>query len=203
MAMETTVLGYPRIGGHRELKKATESWWAGRIGRDELEQTAVRLRRETWETLRDAGLSTIPSNTFSWYDHALDAAVLFGAVPGRFSGLTGLEACFAMARGTDGIAPLEMTKWFDTNYHYLVPELGPDTVFQLAGDKPVQEYREARLLGIETRPVLPGPLSLLLLSKPAEPGFSPLSLLDPLLESYAELQIRLQHSRRRRSALLH
>ena len=89
MAMETTVLGYPRIGGRRELKKATESWWAGRIGREELEQTGARLRRETWETLRDAGLSAIPSNTFSWYDQVLDTAVLFGAVPERFAGLSG------------------------------------------------------------------------------------------------------------------
>jgi 5-methyltetrahydropteroyltriglutamate--homocysteine methyltransferase len=194
MAMETTILGYPRIGGHRELKKATESWWAGRVGRHELEQTGARLRRETWERLHDAGLSTIPSNTFSWYDHVLDAAVLFGAVPGRFSGLTGLEAYFAMARGTDGVAPLEMTKWFDTNYHYLVPELGPDTVFQLAAGKPLQEYREARSLGIETRPVLLGPLSLLLLSKPAEPDFSPLALLDPLLESYAQLLAELRQA---------
>ena len=185
--METTVLGYPRIGGRRELKKATESWWAGRIGREELEQTAARLRRDTWETLRDAGLGTIPGNTFSWYDHVLDAAVLFGAVPERFTGLSGLEAYFAMARGTGGIAPLELTKWFDTNYHYLVPELGPDTAFRLAGDKPLREYQEARSLGIATRPVLLGPLSLLLLSKPAEPGFSSLELLDPLLDAYAEL----------------
>ena len=185
--METTVLGYPRIGGRRELKKATESWWAGRISREELEKTTAGLRRATWETLRDAGLASIPSNTFSLYDHVLDTAVLFGAVPARFAGLSGLEAYFAMARGSDGIAPLEMTKWFDTNYHYLVPELGPDTAFRLAGDKPLREYQEARSLGIETRPVLLGPLSLLLLSKPAEPGFSPLELLDLLLDAYAEL----------------
>lgn len=117
----------------------------------------------------------------------LDAAVLFGAIAGRFAGLSGLEACFAMARGTDGIAPLELTKWFDTNYHYLVLELGPDTAFGLAGDKPLREYREARSLGIQTRPELLGPLSRLVLSKPAESGFSPLELLDPLLDAYAEL----------------
>jgi len=181
------VLGYPRIGGRRELKKATESWWAGRIGRAELEQTGAQLRRDTWETLRDAGLATVPSNTFSWYDQVLDTAVLFGAVPGRFAGLSGLDAYFAMARGTGGVAPLELTKWFDTNYHYLVPELGPDTTFRLAGDKPLREYQEARALGLETRPVLLGPLSLLLLSKPAEPGFSPVTLLDPLLEAYVQL----------------
>jgi len=185
--METTVLGYPRIGGRRELKKATESWWAGRISEAELAGVAFVLRRGTWETLRDAGLTTVPSNTFSLYDHVLDTAVLFGAVPERFAGLTGLESYFAMARGADGVPPLEMTKWFDTNYHYLVPEIGPATRLRRAGSKPVDEYAEARAAGIETRPVLLGPLSFLLLSKPAEAGFSPLDLLDPLLDGYGEL----------------
>jgi 5-methyltetrahydropteroyltriglutamate--homocysteine methyltransferase len=185
--MDTTVLGYPRIGLRRELKKATEAYWAGQADAAELEQTAAGLRRQTWETLRDAGLTGIPSSTFSRYDHVLDTAVLVGAVPDRFAGLDGLEAYFAMARGADGIAPLELTKWFDTNYHYLVPELGPHTALRLAGDQPVREYAEARALGIETRPVLLGPVSFLLLSKPAEPGFAPLDLLDPLLDVYARL----------------
>jgi 5-methyltetrahydropteroyltriglutamate--homocysteine methyltransferase len=185
--METTVLGYPRIGGHRELKKATESYWAGRTGPAGLEETAARLRRDTWATLREAGLTGIPSNTFSLYDHVLDTAVVFGAVPDRFAGLAGLDAYFAMARGADGVPPLEMTKWFDTNYHYLVPELGPDTRLRLAGDKPQREYAEAAAMGIDTRPVLLGPLSFLLLSKPAEPGFRPLALLDTLLDAYEEL----------------
>jgi len=187
MAMETTVLGYPRIGGRRELKKATEAFWAGRTSADSLEETAAGLRRQTWETLRDAGLAGIPSNTSSLYDHVLDTAVMVNAVPGRFAGLAGLNAYFAMARGADGIAPLEMTKWFDTNYHYLVPELGPGTDLRLVGDKPVREYLEARSLGIETRPVLLGPLSFLLLSKPAEPGFEPLILLELLLDAYGQL----------------
>ena len=185
--METTVLGYPRIGARRELKQATEAFWAGRSGPADLAAAAVALRRETWETLRDAGLTGIPSNTFSLYDHVLDAALMVNAVPARFAGLEDLGAYFAMARGGDGIAPLELTKWFDTNYHYLVPELGPGTDLRLAGDKPVREYTEARSYGIETRPVLLGPLSFLLLSKPAEPGFRPLALLDPLLEVYARL----------------
>ena len=185
--METTVLGYPRIGGQRELKKATEAYWSGRDTAAGLEETAAALRRQAWETLRDAGLSAIPSNTFSLYDHVLDAAVLVGAIPERFAGLEGLDAYFAMARGAEGVAALELTKWFDTNYHYLVPELGPETDLRLTGDKPLREYREARELGIETRPVLLGPVSFLLLSKPAEPGFQPLSLLDPLLDAYAEL----------------
>jgi 5-methyltetrahydropteroyltriglutamate--homocysteine methyltransferase len=189
--METTVLGYPRIGGRRELKKATEAFWAGRETAASLEETAATLRQQTWETLGDAGLTGIPSNTFSLYDHVLDAAVLYNAVPGRFAGLDGLDAYFAMARGAEGVAPLELTKWFDTNYHYLVPELGPGTELRLAGDKPLREYQEARALGIETRPVLLGPVSFLLLSKPAEPGFRPLSLLDPLLDAYGQLLAEL------------
>jgi 5-methyltetrahydropteroyltriglutamate--homocysteine methyltransferase len=189
--METTVLGYPRIGVGRELKKATEAFWAGLETRAGLTETAATLRRQTWETLRNAGLSGIPSNTFSLYDHVLDTAVLFNAVPERFAGLDGLDAYFAMARGTEGIVPLELTKWFDTNYHYLVPELGPGTQLRLAGDKPLLEYLQARSYGIETRPVLLGPLSFLLLSKSAEPGFEPLSLLDPLLDAYGQLLEKL------------
>jgi 5-methyltetrahydropteroyltriglutamate--homocysteine methyltransferase len=185
--METTVLGYPRIGARRELKKATEAFWAGRSDAAELEATGAALRRQTWETLRDAGLTGIPSNTFSLYDHVLDTAVLVNAVPGRFAGLDGLDAYFAMARGADRIAPLELTKWFDTNYHYLVPELGPGADLRPGGDKPLREYAEARSYGIETRPVLLGPLSFLLLSKPADPGFRPLALLDQLLDVYAQL----------------
>jgi 5-methyltetrahydropteroyltriglutamate--homocysteine methyltransferase len=185
--MESTVLGYPRIGARRELKKATEAYWAGRETAAGLEETAAGLRRQTWETLRDAGLSDLPSNTFSLYDHVLDTAVMVNAVPKRFAGLEGLDAYFAMARGAEGITALELTKWFDTNYHYLVPELEQATDLRLAGDKPVREYLEARQLGIETRPVLLGPVSFLLLSKAVEPGFQPLDLLDPLLVAYEQL----------------
>jgi len=112
---------------------------------------------------------------------------MVGAVPKRFAGLAGLDAYFPMARGADGVAPLELTKWFDTDYHYLVPELGPGTDLRLAGDKPLYEYTEAWSLGVETRPVLLGPVSFLLLSKAAEPGFWPLILLDLLLDVYAKL----------------
>jgi 5-methyltetrahydropteroyltriglutamate--homocysteine methyltransferase len=185
--MESTVLGYPRIGPQRELKKATEAYWAGRETAAGLEQTAAGLRRQAWETLRDAGLSDIPSNTFSLYDHVLDTAVMVNAVPKRFAALEGLDAYFAMARGADGITALELTKWFDTNYHYLVPELEQATELRLVGDKPVREYREAKQLGIETRPALLGPVSFLLLSKAVEPGFAPLDLLDPLLVAYEQL----------------
>jgi 5-methyltetrahydropteroyltriglutamate--homocysteine methyltransferase len=185
--MESTVLGYPRIGPQRELKKATEAYWAGRETAAGLEQTAAGLRRQTWETLRDAGLPDIPSNTFSLYDHVLDTAVMVNAVPKRFAGLEGLDAYFAMARGAEGVTALELTKWFDTNYHYLVPELEQATDLRLVGDKPVKEYREAKQLGIETRPVVLGPVSFLLLSKAVEPGFASLDLLDPLLVAYEQL----------------
>lgn len=189
--METTVLGYPRIGARRELEEATEAFWAGRETGAGLRETAAALRRRAWETMRDAGLSGIPSNTFSLYDHVLDTAVLFNAVPQRFAGRDGLDAYFAMARGTDGIVPLEPAQWFDTDYRYLVPEVGPGTDLRLAGEKPVLEYLQARSYGIETRPVLLGPVSFLLLSRPAEAGFQPLSLLDPLLDAYAQLLEKL------------
>jgi 5-methyltetrahydropteroyltriglutamate--homocysteine methyltransferase len=190
--VETTVLGYPRIGARRELEKATDAFLAGRETRVSLTDTAAALRRETWETLRDAGLSGIPSNTFSLCDHVLDTAVMFNAVPERFAALDGLNAYFAMARGADGVAPLERRKWFDTDYQYLVPELGRGTDLRLAEYKPVLEYLQARSYGIETRPVLLGPLSFLLLSKPAEPGFQPLVLLDRLLDVYEQLLEKLQ-----------
>jgi 5-methyltetrahydropteroyltriglutamate--homocysteine methyltransferase len=192
----STVLGYPRIGPRRELKRVVESYWAGQTGREELERTARDLRVKTWTTLAEAGLDSVPGNTFSYYDHVLDTAVLFGAVPGRFRGLglSELDTYFAMARGHEGVAPLELTKWFDTNYHYLVPELGPGTRFTLTGDKPIAEYREAEELGVATRPVVLGPLTFLLLAKAAAgapKGFAPLELLDPLLDAYAELLARL------------
>src|ERR1700758_2750005 len=189
--METTVLGYPRTGAQGELEKATEAFWAGHETRAHLTETAAALRRQTWETLRDAGLSEIPSNTFSLHDHVLDTAVMVNAVPERFAGLDGLGAYFAMARGAEGIAPLERAQWFDTSYHYLVPELGPGTDLRLAQCKPVLEYLQARSYGIETRPVLLGPLSFLLLSRPAAPGFRPLVLLDPLRDGYEQLLEKL------------
>jgi 5-methyltetrahydropteroyltriglutamate--homocysteine methyltransferase len=189
--METTVLGYPRIGARRELEEATAAFLAGRQTRAGLTGTAAALRRQAWETLREAGLSSIPSNTFSLHDHVLDTAVMVNAVPERFAGLDGLNAYFAMARGVAGIAPLKAANWFDTSYRYLVPELGPATDLRLAGVKPVLEYLQARSYGIETRPVLLGPLSFLLLSRSVEPGFAPLALLDPLLDAYEQLLEKL------------
>ncbi|MCP2257831.1 methionine synthase (B12-independent) [Streptoalloteichus tenebrarius] len=190
--MKSTILGYPRIGPRRELKRAVERYWAGGIDERELTATAAELRRSCWRQLRDAGLDEIPSGTFSFYDHVLDTAVLFDAVPERYRrlGLGRLDTTFAMARGTNEVAPLEMTKWFDTNYHYVVPEIGPETVFRLAGRTPLAEVAEAREVGVDPRPVLLGPVTFLLLSTAspgAEPGFRPLDRLDDLVERYAEL----------------
>ncbi|MDV6013675.1 5-methyltetrahydropteroyltriglutamate--homocysteine S-methyltransferase [Haloechinothrix sp. LS1_15] len=188
----TTVLGYPRIGPDRELKRALEGYWSGRIDESELVTTGRKLRQDTWRELAEAGLDSVPSNTFSYYDQVLDTAALFGALPERFTrlGLSELDTYFAAARGAPDAPPMEMTKWFDTNYHYLVPELGPETRFSVAGGKPLDEYREARALGITTRPVLVGPLTFLLLAKPADgtpDDFESLRLLEPLLQAYAEL----------------
>lgn len=188
----STVLGYPRIGPHRELKHAVEAYWAGRIDSAALYQQAARLRADVWRTLRDAGLSSIPSNTFSFYDHMLDAAVAVDAVPDRFRrlGLPDLDTYFAMARGTTTEPALELTKWFDTNYHYLVPEVGPDTAFTARPDKALAEYAEAAAMGVTTRPVLVGPATFLLLAKPAPnapAGFQPFARLDDLVSTYADI----------------
>ncbi|RZS44751.1 methionine synthase (B12-independent) [Herbihabitans rhizosphaerae] len=199
-AIGSTVLGYPRIGPHRELKRALEAYWSGRAGPDAgpdaLADTARELRAATSIGLAESGLDSVPGNTFSYYDHVLDTATLFDAVPRRYRelGLSTVDTYFAMARGRDQVAPLELTKWFDTNYHYLVPEIGPDTVPRLVGDKPVAEFAEALRLGVLTRPVLLGPVSFLLLAKrsaDAPEDFAPLDLLDRLVDCYAELLARL------------
>ncbi|TCN46264.1 methionine synthase (B12-independent) [Rhodococcus sp. SMB37] len=180
-AFHATVLGSARIGPNRELKKAVESYWAGMIDRDALEKVAADLRAGTWAAQRDAGLDSIPVNTFSFYDHVLDTAAMLGALPPRVSGIADdLDRYFAAARGNDDVAPLEMTKWFDTNYHYLVPEIGPDTVFTLDASKVLSEVAEARALGVPARPVVVGPLTFLLLSKSVDG-------LGPLLDRVGEL----------------
>ncbi|WP_344146747.1 5-methyltetrahydropteroyltriglutamate--homocysteine S-methyltransferase [Kribbella yunnanensis] len=183
--------GYPRQGPNRELKKAIEGYWKGTVTADALRQTAAELRRSNWQQLADAGIDEVPTGDFSYYDHVLDTSVLLGAIPARHRAAVNADALdgyFAMARGTQEVAPLEMTKWFDTNYHYLVPELGPDTTFAADSTKQVAELREALALGLKARPVLIGPITYLLLAKPA-PGidFEPLSLLPRILPVYAEI----------------
>ena len=193
----SSVHGYPRIGPRRDLKFATEGHWAGKVTAVELEDVAREIRRDNWEFMREAGIDLIPSNDFSLYDQVLDTAAMVGAVPPRFEhggGEVSLETYFAMARGRQDAVAMEMTKWFDTNYHYIVPELGPETEFAPSSTKPLDEFAEARELGIVTKPVLVGPVTFLLLSKAAADApadFHPLSLLDDLLGVYAELLTKL------------
>ncbi|MGV0797703.1 5-methyltetrahydropteroyltriglutamate--homocysteine S-methyltransferase, partial [Mycolicibacterium elephantis] len=178
----------PRIGPNRELKRALEKYWAGGIERAELESVAATLRRQTAESLAAAGLDSVPVNTFSYYDHVLDTAVMLGALPARVAGIADdLDRYFAAARGTDEVAPLEMTKWFDTNYHYIVPELGPDTRFSLNPAKVLAELKEARALDVPARPVVVGPITFLALSKAVDGADAPLGRLDELVAVYAEL----------------
>src|SRR5437588_8609351 len=192
--MATTInLGYPRIGARRELKRALEGYWKGALDADQLRQTAAAIRAANWAAQRDAGIDSIPANDFSLYDHVLDTIALVGAVPPRYGwdgGTVDLDLYFALARGEQDerrdVPALEMTKWFDTNYHYLVPEFHPGQEFRLSDTKPFDELAEARALGIAARPVLLGPVSFLLLGKVREEdgraGFDPLvELLDPLL----------------------
>jgi 5-methyltetrahydropteroyltriglutamate--homocysteine methyltransferase len=190
-------LGFPRIGANRELKKALESYWAGTIDRAELESAGAALRETSWRRQQQAGLEHIPSNDFSYYDQVLDTCAMVGAVPPRYGDLKDyidLDTYFAMARGAqDGrdVVAMEMTKWFDTNYHYIVPEFARDQKFTLASTKPLDEFTEAQRLGIRTRPVLLGPVSFLLLGKSKDPGVEPLDLLDDLLPVYEEILQRL------------
>ena len=194
-----TILGYPRIGRMRELKKALESFWKGAASEADLEAAAAALRTENRDRLAALGLgrqdSSIPSN-FSFYDHVLDAAVTFGAIPSRFGdlrqadGSVTLAGYSTIARGEGAKAPLEMTKWFDSNYHYLVPEIGPETEFTLSSTRWVDEFLEAKEAGFITRPVITGPLTFLYLAKPSDDaptGFEPIERLSDLVAVYAEL----------------
>ncbi len=197
MSVKTSNLGFPRIGAHRELKKAQESFWSGKISESELFEVAAKLRKQNWLAQKDAGIDFIPSNDFSLYDQMLDMAVMIGAIPKRYHSTdNSLIRYFAMARGLQDkkngidLQAMEMTKWFDTNYHYIVPELEVKQFFKLNAAKILSEIKEARSYGVETRPVIIGPVSFLLLSKfDAEkyPFASTLELLDSLLPCYEEL----------------
>jgi 5-methyltetrahydropteroyltriglutamate--homocysteine methyltransferase len=183
-----TVTGSPRIGPHRELKRATEGYWAGRTSRSELESVAATLRRDMWAGLAAAGLDSVPVNTFSYYDQMLDTAFMLSALPVRVTKVSDeLDQYFALARGNDDIAPLEMTKWFDTNYHYLVPEIEPATRFALNPDKVLSELKGALGQGIPARPVVIGPVTFLLLSKGIKGGGAPIERLKELVPIYSEL----------------
>ena len=186
-------LGFPRIGPKRELKKAVEAFWKGDSSEKELQKTAKDIRKANWELQKKAGIDQIPSNDFSFYDQVLDTIALLGAVPERYDfngGNVSLETYFAMARGQQAngkdVTAMEMTKWFDTNYHFIVPELSGDQEFKLSSTKIFDEFNEAKELGITTKPVLLGPVSFLLLSKMKDKGDA-LSLLPKLLPVYAEI----------------
>lgn len=186
-------LGFPRIGARRELKKATESYWKADINAAALEAVAKELRATHWKAQKDAGLDIIPSNDFSYYDQMLDISAVVGNVPSRFNWVGGrvdLDTYFAMARGLKDAFACEMTKWFDTNYHYIVPEFTAETVFSLASTKPIDHYSEAKGLGIETRPVLIGPLTYLKLGK-IKGDADVLTLLPGLLAVYEQLLTKL------------
>ena len=196
--LKTANLGFPRIGANRELKKAIESYWKKTSSLADLQKSAAEIRAKNWQTQKAAGVASIPSNDFSFYDQILDAQALFGAVPDRFNfkgGNVDLDLYFAMARGAqrDGIdvTAMEMTKWFDTNYHYIVAEFKKGQQFKISSTKIFDEYLEAKNLGIETRPVVIGPVTFLLLGKSVD-GSEKLDLLDNLLSAYKELFAKLQ-----------
>ncbi len=192
MAIATN-LGFPRLGANRELKQAVESYWAGKVTEESLLRTGAIIRRDNWLVQQKAGIDHVPSNDFSLYDQVLDTTAMLGAVPERYgheSGLVSLETYFAMARGTIGddeipsVPAMDMTKWFDTNYHYIVPELEIGMKFKLSSTKVVDEFIEARDMGVATRPVLLGPVTYLLLSKTNDPKQDPLAMLESILPVY-------------------
>ncbi len=186
-------IGYPRIGPKRELKVALENFWKSDISEAELQTVAKDLRRKNWQTQKENGVDLISSNDFSFYDQVLDTICLLGAIPKRYKWdgkEVSLKTYFAMARGSQtselDVPALEMTKWFDTNYHYLVPELSKDQAFKLSTNKPFEEFKEAKKFGFNTKPIILGPLSFLLLAKGLD-GFKTINLLDKILPVYKEI----------------
>lgn len=203
--LKTNNLGYPRIGALRELKKANEAYWAKKIGQQELLQAARTIREGNWKTQQEAGIDLIPSNDFSFYDQVLDLTLTVGAIPARYQGFAlegpssyNLDLYFAMARGFQqgdvDVTAMEMTKWFDTNYHYIVPEFVKDQQFRLTSEKVINEFNEAKKLGVLTKPVLLGPITYLLLGKEKEAGFDRLDLIDRLLPVYEDILTKLSEA---------
>ncbi len=198
----TNNLGYPRVGPFRELKKANEAYWAKKISTEELLQAAKVIRENNWKLQKEHGINLIPSNDFSFYDQVLDLSLTVGAIPARYSSLLdkidrgyNLDLYFAMARGFQeggvDVTAMEMTKWFDTNYHYIVPEFVKNQEFKLTSEKFLNEYNEAKASGIETKPVLIGPITYLLLGKEKEDGFNRIDLIDKLVPVYEEILTKL------------
>ncbi len=197
--MTTTIIGYPRIGSHRELKFAVQKYFKQEITAEELAQTAAELRRQNWQTISAAGITQLTSNDFSYYDTTLDTATLLNIVPKRYKALnlSPLDEYFAQARGYQGehgdVTALSMKKWFNTNYHYLVPEFDADTDVKVVGTKIFDEYQEAKKQGYQTRPVLLGPYTLLQLgayeadTKPADFTQAVVAAYDSIFTTLAEL----------------
>jgi 5-methyltetrahydropteroyltriglutamate--homocysteine methyltransferase len=187
-------LGFPRIGARRELKQALEAYWRGGINDEQLETTAAEIRKQNWLLQRETGIDLIPAGDFALYDQMLNMTALLGAIPARFNAGTsevGLDLYFAMARGTAGQPAMEMTKWFDTNYHYIVPEFDAQTTFRIASPQLFSEVAEAQALGISPKVVLIGPLTYLYLGKETMPGFNRLDLLPHLLPVYRDILAQL------------
>ena len=196
--MHAHVLGFPRMGANRELKWALEQFWRGEIGETELAATADGLRDRHWAIQADAGLDLVPVGDFSLYDNVLDTVAMLGAVPPRFGwsgGEIDLTTYFNMARGNaeKGIPAMEMTKWFDTNYHYIVPELAPDTTFAKTGSRLSESVEAARKLGHAPKPVLVGPITFLMLAKEIG-GCDRWAHLDGLVDAYCEIIAELDGS---------
>ena len=195
--VQASNLGFPRMGKRRELKFALEKYWSGESNEDTLLQAAQTLRKEHWQLQAEAGINAPPSNDFSLYDHVLDMAITLGAIPRRFKapgGPVNLRTYFAMARGAQDVPALDMTKWFDTNYHYVVPEFEAEMRYELRSNKVVEDYLEARALGIETRPLLLGPVSFVLLGKPTDARITRAQVLHSILPLYQELLTRLSQA---------
>ncbi|VAW13632.1 5-methyltetrahydropteroyltriglutamate--homocysteine methyltransferase [hydrothermal vent metagenome] len=200
--MQTHILGYPRIGSKRELKKACEQYWSGKISVKDLVETGAHIRKQNWRLQQGMGIDLIPSNDFSFYDQVLDMSLTVNAIPKRYHEVIlkkenpELDLYFAMARGyqKDGldITAMEMTKWFDTNYHYIVPEFKKGQRFKLFSTKLLDEFKEAKRLGILTKPVLIGPVSYLLLGKEKGEGFHRVELIENLLPVYIEILSQLE-----------
>ncbi|OUL64237.1 5-methyltetrahydropteroyltriglutamate--homocysteine S-methyltransferase [Flavobacterium sp. AJR] len=198
--MKTNNLGYPRIGSNRELKKASELYWADKISAEELLAVGKNIRKENWQLQAASGIDLIPSNDFSFYDQVLDLTLTLGAIPERYNDFartnSSIDLYFAMARGSQkngqDVVAMEMTKWFDTNYHYIVPEFTKNQKFTLFSEKIINEFKEANDLGIATKPVLIGPISYLLLGKEKEEGFHRIDLIESLLPVYFEIFAKLE-----------
>jgi 5-methyltetrahydropteroyltriglutamate--homocysteine methyltransferase len=200
--MQTHILGYPRIGSKRELKKACEQYWSGKIVLEELLTIGRNICNQNWNIQKEAGIDLIPCNDFSYYDQVLDMSLIVGAIPARYHEVvlkknnSELDLYFAMARGYQkeglDITAMEMTKWFDTNYHYIVPEFYKEQQFKLSSDKIFNEFAGARQAGINAKPVIIGPVSYLLLGKEKEEGFDKLDLAGNLLPVYTEILTKLQ-----------